>query len=90
MHPPSAQILRTRPSKATSKWLTSEESLAEMFYDENGRQITEADLKISLSEIYQELQSAKIEAGIPLGEPPELLSPVDRNGTCRLISVGNT
>ena len=90
MDPPSAQILRTRPSKANSKWLTSEESLAEMFYDENGRQITEADLKISLSEIYQELQSAKIEAGIPLGEPPELLSPVDRNGTCRLISVGNT
>ena len=74
MDPPSQHIFRARQSKASGKWLTSEESLREMFRDENRRELTEEDLKQSLDEIYGELRAASIEHGIPLGDPPEFLS----------------
>ena len=87
MDPPNTEIYRCRPSPANSRWLTSEESLREMFVDEFGREMTEKDLRMSLSEIEDSVRSARIELGIPLSQTPPILWGIDENKIYKLLNV---
>ena len=66
-------VYNRRSGKANGQWLTSDECLMQMFRDENGRDLTEADLKVSLAEICRNLQEAGLDQGLMLGPVPEIL-----------------
>ena len=53
-------------------WLNSEESLAELFFNEYDRQITEDDYSINLNDIIDEIKTSSLEEGISLSELPSL------------------
>ena len=71
--PPRDGVLPRRTGKANSKWLTSEECLREMFIEENGREPTPEDLLPNLAEILHAIQTASLDQGLPLSNPPDIL-----------------
>ena len=85
--PPSDEIFPNRVGRANSRWLTSEESLQEMFRQEFGREITPADLSADISKIYEEIKSANLDQGIPLSEAPEILMEVNSERFYKLCKV---
>ena len=44
-----------------------------MFQHENGRELTEEDLRLNVSRICDELKQASLDQGIALSEPPDIL-----------------
>lgn len=87
MDAPNAEIFRCRASRSNSRWLTSEDSLREIFLEEFGREMTERDLRMSLAEIEESMRSARIELGIPLSETPPILWEVDESRIYKLLNV---
>lgn len=81
------QIYNHRVMKQSSRWLNSEETLRIMFHEENGRELTADDLRISLGEIYAQLRAGGMETGIPLSEPPELFIEMNEQKIYKLLSV---
>lgn len=73
MDPPTEGLFPRRQGPASAKWLTSEEALKEMFQHENGRELTEEDLKLNVGRICDELKQAGLDQGIALSEPPDIL-----------------
>ena len=68
--PPTDGIFPSRAGRANSRWLTSDESLAQMFREEFGREITPEDLQADISEIYEEIKNCNLDQGIPPSEAP--------------------
>lgn len=87
MEPPVDGVFPRRSGKANCRWLTSEESLQEMFTEENGRPITIDDLKADIGKICADLQTASLDRGMALSSPPELLINIDDNRLHRLIRI---
>ena len=69
-----------------SNFLTSEECLAQMFRDEQGRDPTEEDFRVSFGEILRSLMAKSIDVGIALGRAPQLLQQVGESDTYKLCS----
>lgn len=74
--PPVDGVYPRRTGKASGRWLTAEENLRQMFFEENGRELTDQDLKLRVADVYTSLRNGSLDTGIPLGSPPELLLPV--------------
>ena len=85
MDPPAQGLFPQRQGPASSKWLTSEETLKEMFRHENGRELTPDDMRLNLAQIYEDLKQANLDQGIPLSKAPEVL--LDDRGTYRLFKL---
>ena len=86
-HPRPEHIqARRRMSKTNSKFLTSEECLAQMFRDEQGRDPTEEDFRLSFREILRSLRANSMDFGIALGRAPQLLQQVGESDTYKLCS----
>ena len=85
MEPPAEGLFPKRQGPASAKWLTSDESLQEMFRHEFGRDLTPNDLRMNLARVYEDLKNADIKYGRPLSEPPDIL--VEQSGTYRLAKV---
>ena len=58
-----------------------------MFHEENGREFTADDLRISLSEIYEQLGAGGMETGRPPITPPELFIEMNEQKIYKLLSV---
>ena len=87
IEPPQEGIFPKRSGKANSQFLTSEESLAAMFLEENGRELTPEDMRISIAQIFDEMKSAGLDRGIPLTSAPDVLIRLDRRQSYRLFNI---
>lgn len=85
MEPPAEGLFPKRQGPASAKWLTSDESLQEMFRHEFGRDLTPNDLRMNRARVYEDLKNADIKYGRPLSEPPDIL--VEQSGIYRLAKV---
>ena len=86
MEPPDG-IYGNRTGKASARFLTSEESLKLMFFDENGRDMTRSDLLISIKDIMKELKSASLDDGIPLTGAPDVILPIPTCPSSRILKM---
>lgn len=87
MDPPREGLFPRRPGKASAKYLTSDESLAEMFIEENGRPPTPDDLKADLASIWEDLRASGLDRGMPLTDAPDILMEGDMSRIYRLCRV---
>ena len=85
--PPADGIFPNRVGRANSRWLTSDDSLREMFREEFGRELTADDLCADISRIHEEIKTSNLDQGIPLSEAPEILIEVNQERIYRLCSV---
>lgn len=86
IEPPAEGLLPKRQAPASAKWLTSsDESLQEMSHRAFGRDLTPDDLRLNLARVCEDLNSADIKNGRPLGKPPDIL--VEQAGTYRPVDV---
>ena len=86
LEPPLEGIFRTRPGKADSQFLTSEEALAKMFREEHGRDLTPDDMRVCVREIFEEMKSVGLDRGIPLTNAPDVLVSLGRSQAYRLFN----
>lgn len=87
MDPPTERVFGARKAKANSCWLTSEEALRQMFYDENQRELTEKDLRLNFADLDREMRSVNIDAGIPLSLTPEIIWKTNEDRIYKLLDV---
>lgn len=87
MDPPRDGIFPRRSGKANAQFLTSEEALAAMFREENGRELTQEDMQLSIREIFEEMRSLGLDRGIPLTDAPDILLRMDRSQSFRLFNL---
>lgn len=85
MEPPR-DVFPRRSGKANSQFLTSEEALAAMFLEENGREMTPEDCRVSIHELFEEMKAAGLDRGIPLTPAPDVLIRLS-DETYRLVNM---